>query len=86
MKADEGYEGWYSFVADRGYQIGYATSVDGYSWTRKDSEAGIHLSEDGWDSEAIAYPYVFFHKGRRYMLYNGNRFGKDGFGLAVEEI
>jgi len=31
----------------------------------------------------IEYPYVFYHKEKRYMLYNGNGFGKTGFGLAV---
>lgn len=86
VKTPSGYEGWYSFVADHGYRIGYATSSDGYEWVRKDEEAAIGVSESGWDSEAVAYPYVFFHKGKRYMLYNGNRFGKDGFGLAAEEI
>ena len=37
--------------------------------------------ETGWDSEMIAYPFVFDHKGNRYMLYNGNSYGKrvEGF-------
>ena len=42
-------------------------------------------SETGWDSEMICYPYVFKHKGRFYMLYCGNGYGKTGFGLAVLE-
>jgi len=33
----------------------------------------------------ICYPYVFKHKGRFYMLYCGNGYGKTGFGLAVLE-
>jgi hypothetical protein len=45
--------------------------------------AGIDVSPDGWDSEMIEYPFVLDHKGERYMLYNGNGFGKTGFGLAV---
>jgi len=72
---------WYSF---RGfsYRIGYAESVNGFDWTRLDSEVGIDVSPDGWDSEMIEYPFVFDHQGERYMLYNGNGFGKTGFGLA----
>ena len=31
----------------------------------------------------MAYPYVFEHGGDRYMLYNGNGYGKTGIGLAV---
>jgi hypothetical protein len=45
--------------------------------------AGIGLSTEGWDSEMIEYPFVFDHNGDRYMLYNGNGYGKTGFGLAV---
>ena len=43
----------------------------------------IDVSDDGWDSEMICYPFVFDHKGKRYMLYNGNDYGKKGFGLAI---
>ena len=25
------------------------------------------------------------HGGRRYLLYNGTRYGQTGFGLAIEE-
>ena len=45
---------------------------------------GIDVSEEGWDSEMIAYPFVWEHKGQRYMAYNGNGFGRSGFGYAVE--
>ena len=31
----------------------------------------------------IEYPFVFDHKGQRFMLYNGNGYGKTGFGMAV---
>ena len=44
---------------------------------------GIDVSPTGWDSDMIEYPCVFEHKGRRYMLYAGNKFGATGFGLAV---
>jgi predicted GH43/DUF377 family glycosyl hydrolase len=73
---------WYSFRG-KAYRIGYAESVDGLHWTRLDEEAAIEVSASGWDSESIEYPCVFHHRGRAYMLYNGNGYGATGFGLAV---
>ncbi len=88
MKEDNIYKMWYSYRAQKNietYRIGYAESLDGINWTRKDNEVGIDVSKDGWDSEMICYPFIFDHKGKRYMLYNGNDYGKTGFGLAVLE-
>ena len=82
------YRMWYSFRASANvatYRIGYATSSDGLTWERKDALAGIDVSTEGWDSEMICYPCVFEHKGQLYMLYNGNGYGRSGFGLAVLE-
>lgn len=75
---------WYSYRGSA-YKIGYAESHDGKKWERMDSQAGITVSSTGWDSEMIEYPFVFDHKGQRYMLYNGNGYGKTGFGLAILE-
>lgn len=75
---------WYSYRGTS-YRIGYAESEDGEHWQRLDDLVGIDVSEHGWDSEMIEYPYVFDHKGKRYMLYNGNSYGRTGFGLAVLE-
>ena len=75
---------WYSYRGDS-YRIGYAESQDGKDWKRLDSLVGIGVSDAGWDSEMIEYPFVFDHAGERYMLYNGNGYGKTGFGLAVLE-
>jgi hypothetical protein len=33
----------------------------------------------------IGYPFVFEHQGKKYMLFNGNDYGRDGFGYAVME-
>ena len=76
------YHMWYSYATDR-YGIGYANSKDGIHWSRKDHLAGIGISKSGWDSQSIEYSFVFEHKGTRYMLYNGNDYGKTGFGYAV---
>lgn len=64
------------------YRLGYAYSQDLISWTRDDSQGGLDLSQDGWDSQMQCYPHVFACDDRVYMLYNGNEFGKSGFGLA----
>jgi sucrose-6-phosphate hydrolase SacC (GH32 family) len=70
---------------ERGYRIGYAWSKDRTHWIRDDQKSGIDFSEDGWDSEMMCYPHVFHHKEKVWMLYNGNEFGKYGFGLAKLE-
>lgn len=76
---------WYSFRGNS-YRIGYAESQDGLNWTRLDDQVGLDISSNnGWDSEMIEYPFIFDHKDQRYMLYNGNGYGKTGFGLAVLE-
>lgn len=83
----DGYHMWYSFRSGTGtkYRIGYAHSQNGIDWKRRHEDTGIDVSEMGWDSEMICYPFVFDHKGKRYMLYNGNNYGKNGFGLAIFE-
>lgn len=82
------FEMWFSFRSGAGdkYRIGYAKSVDGIKWVLDLKSSGIEVSSSGWDSEMIEYPFVFDHNGSRYMLYNGNGFGKTGFGLAVLEM
>lgn len=67
------------------YRIGYAESIDGISWIRKDDLSGISLSEEGWDSQMICYPYNVEVNNEFLMFYNGNGFGKSGFGYAIWE-
>lgn len=77
------YEMWYSYRGGSDtYRIGYAKSSDGIHWIRKDVETAIDVSESGWDSEMIEYAYVFDCNEKRYMIYNGNSFGKSGLGIA----
>jgi hypothetical protein len=84
VKTNRGYRMWYSYRGDA-YRIGYAESVDGLQWERKDAEAGIDVSGEGWDSEMIEYPCVFEYRGDSLMLYNGNGYGATGIGLALLE-
>jgi hypothetical protein len=82
LKDEARYRMWYSHRGPA-YRIGYAESDDGIRWGRMDEDVGIDVSASGWDCESIEYAYVFRHRQRLYMLYNGNGYGKTGFGLAI---
>lgn len=64
------------------YRIGYAESHDGIHWKRMDSQAGIDVSDSGWDADMIAYPHVVQNEGASFLFYNGNGFGQSGIGVA----
>lgn len=77
---------WYSIrTVSKRYRIGYADSDDGRAWRRRDDEAGIDVSPDGWDSEMICCSAVLPTAHGTYMFYNGNNHGETGFGAAVLE-
>jgi hypothetical protein len=90
LKEGDLYRMWYSYRGgidyrtnlNTSYRIGYAESKDGISWKRMDDTAGIDVSLDGWDSEMIEYPHVIRHCDKKYIFYNGNKFGHSGFGYA----
>lgn len=83
-KDEKGYHMWYSYRSGDGtpYRIGYAHSADGENWTRDHTKYTLDISLEGWDNHMVCYPYVFQHNNSLYMLYNGNNYGKSGFGLA----
>jgi hypothetical protein len=85
-----GFHCWYSFRSAidyrdglRAYRIGYAHSNDGWIWERADWNAGIQIGEGSdFDNKMICYPAVAEARGRLFMFYNGNTFGRFGFGVA----
>jgi hypothetical protein len=91
IKENGRYRMWYCFRGSHNYRtdkahsyrIGYAESADGVRWQRMDELVGIERSDEGWDSVMMAYPFVYTHRGRKHMLYNGNGFGETGIGYAV---
>ena len=88
MKDPDGYKMWFCSRATESiptYRIRHAVSHDGITWERKPGLLELDVSEAGWDSEMVCYPFIFDHAGHRYMLYNGNGYGKTGFGLALLE-
>ena len=86
LKENGTYYMWYSFRASKlsnKYRIGVAASVDGQVWERMDEKVGIEPSKSGWDSEMIEYPWIGKHDDHYIMLYNGNEYGRTGFGAAI---
>jgi hypothetical protein len=74
---------WFASRGDR-YVIHSAESEDGRTWRRTDA-AGLHTGRDEWEDGMVAYPWIFDGEGTRYMLYNGNDYGRTGVGLAAWE-
>jgi predicted GH43/DUF377 family glycosyl hydrolase len=72
-------------TTDKLFRLGYAESFDGIKWERLDEQVGIDVSESGWDSEMISYPSVIKYESRTYLFYNGNDYGRGGFGYATLE-
>ena len=66
----------------RGYRIGHAYSDDLMNWTRDDQNPHLGITLGSWDSDMLCYPNVFSCDDQVYLLYNGNEFGRYGFGLA----
>ncbi|MBX9444398.1 hypothetical protein [Dickeya chrysanthemi] len=67
----------------RGYRIGHAWSDDLKNWTRDDESFLLQGTPGEWDSDMQCYPHVFECDNKVFLLYNGNEFGRNGFGLAV---
>jgi len=67
----------------REYRLGCAYSDDLINWTRDDSDSKLDVTDGDWDSDMMCYPHLFQCDNKVHLLYNGNEFGKFGFGLAV---
>jgi hypothetical protein len=70
---------------ERGYRIGHAYSADLSNWTRDEDNPRLDTTPGAWDSDMLCYPHAFECDGNVYLLYNGNEFGRHGFGLAALE-
>jgi hypothetical protein len=66
----------------RGYRIGHAWSEDLSNWTRDDKFLQLEGTPGTWDSDMQCYPHIFECDSKVYLLYNGNEFGRHGFGAA----
>ncbi len=73
----------------KGYRLGYAKSIDLVTWERDDDAIGLLSSPDDWDGRMQCYPHLCQIEGIPHLLYNGNAFGRDGFGaaqLALDDV
>jgi hypothetical protein len=88
VRDEDRYRMWYSFRG-ASYKLGYAESDDGVHWDRRDADVQLDSpgvaddTRDAWDAEMQAYPLIFDAQGTRYMLYNGNGYGRTGIGYAT---
>lgn len=81
IKEDGRYKMWFCARGDA-YRLAYAESPDGLMWTRMDEAVALHPAPAAWETEMQAYPEVFDAAGSRWLLYNGNGYGRSGIGLA----
>ena len=70
----------------KGYRIGYARSTDLATWTRDDGLLGLTGQPGAWDSDMQCYPHLAVSGGATYLLYNGNAFGRHGFGAVQVQL
>ncbi len=86
VKYENKYLMWFCNVYDnKPYRISYAESFNCKLWERKNTN-GLDVTRDSFDNEMVCYPNVFFLNEKLYMIYNGNSYGKEGFGIAIAKI
>ena len=92
LKMKNIYYMWYSAKKpNTEYEIYCASSNDGIIW---DYQNKINLSyglststgKDMWDSEMVEYAHVSLYEKNLIMLFNGNKYGLSGMGLAYKKI
>lgn len=63
------------------YRIYMALSSDGIVWRRQPGSV-LDVARSGWDSEMVCYASWLGISGDTFLLYNGNSYGRDGFGAV----
>lgn len=66
----------------RAYRLGHATSTDLIHWQRQGANVLPMGAAGEWDSEMQCYPHLMHIDRHLHLLYNGNEFGRHGFGVA----
>ena len=65
-----------------GYKLGYAESLDGITFERKDEQLEFVGPQEDWDREMMCFAELITIKGRTFMFYCGNHYGMGGLGWA----
>jgi predicted GH43/DUF377 family glycosyl hydrolase len=69
---------WKEVPGKRGFQIHYATSVDGYHYAEPAQSLALPVGDEGsWDSFTVETPRIFSEGGLYYMVYCGSSSNKD---------
>jgi len=78
-----GYKMWYNGSDGSHARIGYATSVDGITWTKHTNNPVLDLGPGGWDSYHVANPTVLFDCDIYKMWYAGRDGSRWRIGYAI---
>jgi hypothetical protein len=84
LRHEDGFSMWYARQCPQ-YRLGYAWSADGDQWERRDDAFRLEGPLGAWEQHEQTYPCAFTHQNRQYLLYNGDGYGRTGFGLALLE-
>jgi predicted GH43/DUF377 family glycosyl hydrolase len=69
---------WRNVPGEKGFQIHYATSRDGYRFTEPVPSLALPVGPEGsWDSFTVETPRIFSEGDRFYMVYCGSDRNKD---------
>lgn len=60
------------------YSIGYAESIDGITWNRRDSIYGLQPGNRPGEDVMVEYAVVINSENSNWLLYNGNDYGRLG--------
>ena len=71
---------WYSYKG-KNYKIGYAESMDGKSWVRKDSQV-LFVNKKKFNFDMMEFSFVHKHNQDLFMFFNGNNYGEKGIYLS----
>lgn len=77
------YRMYFAARGDR-YRLAYAESPDGLTWRRDDAALSFPTVET-WEAEMRAYPAILDHGATRFLLYNGDDYGRTGIGYVWAE-
>lgn len=73
---------WYMLISVKNasgkYVLKAMKSHRGANWVGTDMQLDVN---GDWDNEEQCYPSFFSFEGKVYVLYNGNGYGRSGFGL-----
>ena len=94
IKKNNGYEMYFSYRKatnyrtdpTAAYRLGFATSKDGIYFELRNDLFDLVGERGGWEKIMNAYPRLFIFKDWAYIFYNGDGFGKTGFGFATQKI